>query len=434
MQTRESERPRFAALRDVLRKKTQELAERDGLSVRWRVAICLLAALAWFTRSPGLFLHAQFYAEDGLAFYQNAYNSGWLHTLFLPQSGYLCLQQRLAIGPALLLPLQAAPLLLALIGLAFQCLPVAVLLGPRCRTWGPLTLRAAFIAIYVAIPNAREIHIVLTNAQWHLALAMIFLAFASPPATWLEYVTDAAIFLVGTVTGPFGALMLPFVMGYWWVKRQRWTLVVAAILGVGAVIQTLLVMSSTYRNLGPLGASFNVLLRMIGGDIVAGAMLNGRPFWTKLPLPLILAAVGLGLLIWGYCIRKAALPLRLFALYSLAMLALSLRSPLISGPKPRWLLLVTQPGARYWFFPMLAFLWGAVWCAMHARDRLFRVAGRCVLVVLPIGIVAGWEYKPYGDEHFSASVKRLQDAPVGTHVIIPIAPHGRQMDLIKRDP
>jgi hypothetical protein len=49
---------------------------------------------------------------------------------------------------------------------------------------GSLTHPYVLAAIYVAIPNAREIHIVVTNTTWHLALAAALVGFASSPRTW----------------------------------------------------------------------------------------------------------------------------------------------------------------------------------------------------------------------------------------------------------
>ena len=78
---------------------------------------------------------------------------------------------RLAAGLALLFPLNWAPLVMATVGLLIQSLPVTILLSSRCRAWAPLPTRIVLAAIYVAIPNAREIHIVATNTMWHLAVS-----------------------------------------------------------------------------------------------------------------------------------------------------------------------------------------------------------------------------------------------------------------------
>jgi len=74
----------------------EALARRDGLSTVWQWVVFALVVIALFSRSPSLFTHAQFYAEDGTIWFAQAYNLGWLHSLTLPQAGYLNTMPRLA--------------------------------------------------------------------------------------------------------------------------------------------------------------------------------------------------------------------------------------------------------------------------------------------------------------------------------------------------
>ena len=78
--------------------------------------------------------------------------------------------------------MQWAPLIMNLAGALIQALPVTALLSRRCAPWGPLPVRMAMAALYIAIPDAPEIHVVLTNAMWHLALLQALLAFSASPA------------------------------------------------------------------------------------------------------------------------------------------------------------------------------------------------------------------------------------------------------------
>jgi hypothetical protein len=159
----------------------ETLAGRDGLSIGWRFLVFCLVMIALFCRSPRMLTHAQFYAEDGTIWFAQAYNGGWLHSLTLPQAGYLNTMPRFAAGLALLVPLTWAPLVMAIVGMTSQALPVPILLSPRLRNWAELPTRMMFAAIYVALPNASEIHVVATNSQWHLALAATLVALASSP-------------------------------------------------------------------------------------------------------------------------------------------------------------------------------------------------------------------------------------------------------------
>jgi hypothetical protein len=409
------------------------VAQGDGLPVSFRVAAFLVTAMALISRCPSMFTRAQFYAEDGFSFYAQAYHSGWLHSVLVPQAGYLCLVQRLGAGLSLLAPFQFAPLVMAVVGLSVQALLVVILLGPRCRKWGPLPLRMVYAAIYVAIPCAQEVHVVLTNAQWNLALALLLLAFADPPPTRAGKAGDGLLFLLGGLSGPFGTLLLPLVLVFWWLRRGRWYLVVSGILSLTSAAQVALLLHGGSRSVGPLGARPVLLVRILGRDIIAGAVLGSHfrtvPAQTRM-LWVVPAAV-LGLVIYAYCIMKAPLRLRLFTLYCLALLAVSLRSPVVNSPHSHWLVLLATTQSRYWYFPMLAFLWGAAWCALCARARIVSVVGGCVLCLLVVGMVENWRYRPYVDEHFALYAERLQAAPAGALVVIPITPEGRRMELVK---
>ncbi len=153
-----------------LKNEGDALATRDGLSLGWQFLVFGLAIIALFFRCPRLLTHAQFYAEDGTIWFAQAYNDGWMASLALPQAGYLNTMPRIAAGLALLAPLLQAPLIMAVVGLLVQGLPVPILLSSRLRNWGSLPMRMLLAAIYIALPNTREIHLVATNTQWHLAL------------------------------------------------------------------------------------------------------------------------------------------------------------------------------------------------------------------------------------------------------------------------
>jgi hypothetical protein len=132
----------------------ERLSACEGLTASSQCWVFLLVLAALLTRRPGLFLHAEFYAEDGRVWFAQAYNAGWLHSLTLPEGGYLNTLQRLVAGIALLVPFRWAPLVMAIAGLLLQALPVTLLLSARCRSWGPLFLRCVFAVIYVVLPNS----------------------------------------------------------------------------------------------------------------------------------------------------------------------------------------------------------------------------------------------------------------------------------------
>jgi hypothetical protein len=427
--------PRSAtlSLRRKLQAILQDWREHDGLSLCAQGLVFTIAAVALFTRRPGLFLHPQFYAEDGYVWYAQAYNTGWLHSLRLPEGGYLNTLQRLVAGVALGVPLQWAPVVMVWAGLFIQLLPVAVLLSARCRTWGSLPVRLLFAAIYIALPNAGEIHVVLTNAQWHWALAEVMLAFASAPRSWNGRAFDALLFVVGGFTGPFCIILIPLVLMYGWRRAQSWSFALAAFMGVGTLVQAVLLTHGA-RTPGVRGATLALFLRFFGGDVIEYTILGSQDFILRAPKIFILAAVVLGLTIHIYCLLYSNLETKLFVVYCTVLYLASLRSPMPSEKGALWPLLLGNIGARYWFFPMLAFTWCMAWCAANAGNKLMRNTAFCLLFLMPVSIVRDWKYHPYPDKHFEISVERMKAASPGEHLVIPIIPEGKKMELIKKAP
>jgi hypothetical protein len=410
----------------------QTIAAQAGISFAWQAAIFAATLLAIISRLPGALLHPQFFAEDGWIWYEQAYNLHWLGSLGIPQAGYMQTFPRLVAGVALLFPMRWAPLIMNLAGAVVQALPVTALLSYRCAPWGPVRVRMWMAALYLAIPDAPEIHVVLTNAMWHLALLQALLAFSVPPLTWRGRTSDVTLFAIAGITGPFCIPLLPAVAVYWWMRRQCWTLVVLGVMSLGLVIQVLSILHAVKRPGAPLGAIPVRLLRIIAGNIFIDSMVgSGGP---NLPISLLVCAAigGLGIMVWTW--RSAPLALRLYSVFAVLVLIASLRDPLLlPSSAPRWEVLANATGIRYWFLPSLMFLWSAAWCAWEGRTRLARYAGMCVLLLTMIGVVRKWTYPPWPESHFATEVERFQTLKPGKHMLFPVYdPGGRVMELIKK--
>lgn len=427
---------RLSPLRSRWRHLIHTLDEREGLSSGWLLAAFTIAAILIILRDTSLFTNPQFWAEDGKVWYAQAYNGGWLHSLILPLGGYLNTLQRLATGLALLVPFRWAPLPMALVGLVCQALPVPILLSPRCRNWAPLSLRILFVAVYVAIPNAREIHIFCTNAHWHLAVSEVLLAFAAAPRSVPGKILDIFLFLLAGFCGPFGVLLLPLLFAFWLIRRQRWSLFLCGLLSTGVLVQlNFLRTFHQTRYVRPLGASLSMFVRLLGGDVFLAALRGSIPYGASQPLFVCAGAVLIGLTICIYCVRFASLEIRMFFLYCAMIFAASLRSPLIPvTPKPLWSVLLGVASMRYWFFPGLIFLFSILWCLTLARSRVMRWSAAILALILCQGIYRDWRIAPLVDMHFAQFAAEFEAAPPGTHVVIPLNPPTGEwkIDLIKR--
>jgi hypothetical protein len=405
--------------------------QHDAVGLPVQLAAFFLIVGTLFSKRPELLLHPQFYAEDGRFWYAQAYNLGWIYSLKLPDGGYLNTLPRLFAGISLLFPLWVAPLLMNLAGAAIEALPICALLSARCRNWGSLRLRIVMALVYLLMPRSLELNIVLTNAQWHLVILEILLAFGAPPRRWIGRVSDIVLFAVGSISGPFSILLFPLVLLFWQRSRQVWTPVIATLLGVGASIQLYIFLHFGRQSMGVLGAEPALLLRILGSRIILFSIFRPRALLLAPPSWILILAVILGIVVFGYCLRFGAVPLRLQIVFTFLFLPLALHSPLISGNGTLWQLLLSNDLSRYWYYPMLAFLWSAAWCAFNGRQRVFKVIGVCILLPMFLGVKSGWRYPLAPDEHFALSVQRFKQASPGEHVVIPIYPDNWDMELIK---
>ena len=419
----------------------ERLSERftfleGGIGWRYQLAVFAIAFLAFVSRRPDALFHAQFFAEDGVYFFSDAYNDGWLRSLSLPLGGYYHTLPRIAGALAQFVPLRDAPLLMNLIGLTFQVLPINVLLSGRCSSWGPFGFRALLAFAYVALPSSYEVDASITEVQWHLAFLAFLVALASPPRNWWERVFDVAILVLFGFTGVFCLPLLPIVFVFWWLRRDRWRLVAIAALTVPFFVQLVTFTLTSAANRSPmrLGANVKVFLEMLAGDVYLAALVGMNHLATEAGTFIVTVVALLGTAILVYFFLNANLELRLFGVFAFSVLAGSLKTPQVSLVQPQWEVLRDAPGIRYWFFPVLAFAWALIWAATLGRWKPIRFLSGVALLVMCFGIVRDWRYPAYPDSNFHTHTREFAAAPMGTLVTIPIDPPGWSIHLVKKDP
>jgi hypothetical protein len=393
--------------------------------------VFFLAAIAVISRRPDVVLHPQFYGEDGVVWYAQAYNLGWLHALSLPEGGYLNTLPRLAAAFVMLVPFHAAPLVMNLIGMLVQVLPVNVLLSPRCAVYGSFPVRLLAAAIYLALPNSNEVFVVITNAQFHLALVACLLAFARPPATWLGKIFDISVFLVSGLTGPFCLVLLPLVAAFWYMRRGRWLVTLMSVLAVTSILQLneLLHIAPMARRVVDLGATPELFVRILAGNVYVGALIgrNGYAHWKPMTFLLPVALAGSALLVYSFL--KASLERKLVLAFCFLLFVASLWHPLASRPTAVWQLFLESRGMRYWFFPMLGFLWSLVWSASEPGRQ--RPVFSLVLLLLVRGVIFDWRQLEPPNLDFPHWARKFEAAPRGALVEIPTLPNGWTLRLTK---
>ena len=404
--------------------------------VGFQVTVFIIAFVMVYSRRHDAVLNAQFFAEDGKFWYTDAYNLG-LHSLLMPQSGYLHTLTRLIALLTLFFRFSSAPLVMNLSAITVQILPVNVFLSSRFSNIA-LPTRLLASLIYLALPNTYEVDANITTIQWHLALLACLLLLARPASAWGWRVFEWTVLVLISVDGPMGIVLVPVAWVLWWKRRDRWQLTSLVLLVPGAVIQALSVLLTWHtRQTGPNGAAFSRFASILGRQVFLSSLLGLKTQSWLIRLNTVhlveAIATAAGLLLLLYVLRCGPMELKLFILFAFAVFALSLARPLAGAPdREQWALLCLPGcGNRYYFLPMLAFLASLFWIARPTAARQWlRYSVLALLLLLPIGIYRDWHYPRFADLHFRKYAGQFEQAPPGTKVTIPINPNW-SMELTK---
>lgn len=397
-----------------------------------------LACVAVIARRPSSVFNAQFYAEDGRVFFQEAYNFGWWSALIRPYGGYFHAVPRLGAALALYVPLSFAPLVLNIIAIAGQALPVNLLLSNGSAQWGSLRYRCLLAATYLALPNLSELGTNITNVQCFLALSAFLLLAAATPRTHVGQTFDLLFLLLFGMSGPYCILLLPIAVSQAWKHRDRWKSMQAAVLAGTTVVEacSLLIFDHASRPRYALSAHSAVwLIRILGGQVYLGVLIGTNTLASMggqgILLVLAVAAICCSALV-AICAAKASEEMRLFLIFSLFVLTASLVSPMlpIRPGQSLWESMAGAWGSHYWFFPNLAFAWTLVWC-FHTRPAIVRIIAGYLLFFMTIAILRNFRQFALKDMNFQDHVKQFAAAPSGQKVCIPINPDDWSMWLIK---
>jgi hypothetical protein len=417
------------------------MAELEKPAARFRLwqhgAIFLFACLILISRRPDAIFHAQFYAEDGKAWYADAYNFGWWHALFLPYSGIFQTVPRICASLALLLPFATAPLLLTIFEFLFLALPVNFLLSSRSSAWGSVRFRALLAVAYLALPDSTEISYGISYVQWPMALGAALLVVAAVPQGWTARVFEAIYLLLAGLTGPPCIVILPIAAFLLWKSRDRWRWAQCSILAICTMAQlcALFILDPTGRPGCSLGASPMMLMRILCGDIFMGALVGRNGLGTRtdaggVVFVICFALAGLAIVI--SCFLKSESTMRLFLLFTALLLAVSLVRPsFYPHGATEWQVLAERSDIRYWVMPSLAFLWVLLW-NVQSGNAVMKFASIVLLCAACFGAAVTWIHPALKDLHFTDYARRFESAPPGTVMIIPENPKGFQMQLVKQ--
>ena len=398
----------------------------------WGAGLFVLCLLA---RSPDLFRHPRFWAEEGDLYYQAMRDLPPLQALaFVTNGNYQFLTNLFVECAVLAPPHQAAvpttflPLLLAAYAAALMA---RLLLSLGCSALSAMVACALF-ALQTA---GYEVFLSATNVQWVCSVVALLLALqedvdATSGAAWRRYALLGACGLTGTPS----CILLPLFFVLAWLRPNRYRLALTAVLAAAAAIQLgiLLAHAGQVHRMFEVTPKTLVSFAMqtflsatlpVDGLQLIGVELRDRgPHWAGMA-----AQVGL----FGFAglaiVTLLALD-RLGKALAVILSATALETGLVNafGQLGRADdLLSSWGGARYFFAPSTCLILMLA-CGLSADAKRMRVAaGLLVAVILGNGALsrfdAGWSGLFMTGPSVSASVEHCRDVAVCR---VPVAPDG----------
>ena len=422
-------------------KKIKNYIDNYDIKMYHHFFIFLIAFILIVSRRPDVILYPQFWAEDGRIWFEQAYNIGVLKALFIPHTGYFQTFSRLVASFALFFPLKFAPLVFNLVAIFFKILLINLLFSKRFSKIIPELSTKIFLAIlYIALPNTSEVFANVTNMHWYLAILafMVIILGVSKNVWWKIF--DNFIIILSGLSGPFVILLIPIAIVRWFIKKDKEFLVPFLLLLICSAIQAYFILMTAFdtRSAMSLGVTIGLFIKIVTGQIFVGAIIGKRGFaWLYnhgfLSNFIYIINFLIGSLIILFVFIKSKWELKSFLVFSGLILLISLAKPMASLSQNQWYIL-SLPGAgtRYWFIPMLAFVFCLVFLLKKQNSIYIRLLSIILFAIMSVGVVWDWSHHEWEDLHYVEYAEKFEQLPVGEEFKIPIHPKGWEMTLIKK--
>jgi hypothetical protein len=388
--------------------------------------VCVLTWLQMVRRPSDPPAWDSLYVEDGQVFFGQALSQHFWDSLATSYLGYLNTVARAVSEVATWVPLESAPLVMALLTSIVVALLSAYVFRASAAWIASPVLRAALaLSVALAPVTARDIAGTVANLHWFLIYAS-FWAVLCPWRNRAWLAASSAVVGLAILSDPLTALLLPFavVVAVRDGRRDAWAL--PGVMLLGLIVQLVLRDEGAERVGGvDVAALPRIFAERVTSSVVAGDrylydLFGGRTgsvfAWASLVAVLLAVAAG----VWRLRGRRrwllaggATLSVVFFLIPVLT------RGTDLLVPDAPWAL----GASRYMYLPVLFLLTGLVAAADGGRHG--RSTGRLALQLLVAafvvaGIVVNYraEHRTSGEPRWGPAVDQARDAcaagrPVG---------------------
>jgi|WetSurMetagenome_2_1015567.scaffolds.fasta_scaffold10186_2 hypothetical protein len=191
-----------------------------------KMAIFIMVVLLIIYRSPELFVHPRFWAEEATIYFRYAYESSVLDGLLMiagDSAGYLLLLGNIAITLATLVPLEYAPFVTTYFSFIIFIVPFIIILWGSSYVWDIPIKKVLAILIVLFSPAASipEIWLNTINSQIYCGIAALCILFEKNTINTKQAIFYRIVLLLGGLNGIYITfLILPFFIKLW-VERNK---------------------------------------------------------------------------------------------------------------------------------------------------------------------------------------------------------------------
>jgi hypothetical protein len=327
----------------------------------WLGAVIMLTVFMWCYRRPDALTYPQFWAEDGVIFFADAYHHQF-SSLWRDHGGYYHLVPRVvALLGLFLIPLVFQPLFYNLFCL-FGILAIIAYLWFRLP-FSPG--KKFFMALSITwAPVANEVMLSLAGFHFILSLCPIIMLLGRTPKNGLEWFIDLFIMAISGFSSPFLTLFFPLLLLVAWEnkfqpKSYYFSLVIVA--GLTLFPQALTLITPSIKRVSldrPL-----TIINIIQFFYLQAIGLFFSPNWFKNDMVLIVISiiVAFAYLGGGIYFIKDVLKTRNWSILTplLAGLIILSATILLYGSA----IIFLNPfsgGSRYFYIPTVMILWTAI--------------------------------------------------------------------------
>ena len=366
-------------------------------------------------RMPDRFLNAQLYAEDGYL-YEQALRFGY-HSLTMSYAVYLLSVQRLIAYVASFLNPSYVPLFFNCMALAAVGLVCSRILSKRVN----LALKPWLALVFVLWPHTEDIFVTMENMMWVVSILLLLLIVTDAPQKKLSLMGDGFIVILAGLTGVFSILFLPLFIFRAFLKRTRYSYIIASLVFITAVLQTYFVIHSPKPDAAlPMPwQDVRFIPAIIGYRALAHLFLGSAVGLIHYPMLTLLGFITVVLIIYLLMTSLRNKQELYTKVLILAAMLITAAASLFRLKHSLSVLITEEQLGRYFFIAQVCFIW-----LLAFEYKKTGISKHIAIACFSLFILTSATYfkvKPLQDLHWKAHSKHVVK---GAYYDIPINPEG----------